>query len=141
MSVNVLLTANMISSVSYTENIDTALLQSSTRSTPPNTNTAPIATSILHFYHRTSTIVSLRSYNRTPPSCPVAPTTAPRLSHPTTLKQRLTQLSFPFPASTVSNPGIRATVVQRAKLMYKNPPWICRLLGISNDYHAVMNDY
>ncbi|KAF8537819.1 hypothetical protein BDD12DRAFT_930214 [Trichophaea hybrida] len=76
-----------------------------------------------------------------PLSCPSAPTTAPLPLRPTAPKKRLTQLSFPFSASTVSNPVIRVTVVKRAKPLYMNRPRICRLLGISNDDHAVVNDY
>ncbi|KAF8543191.1 hypothetical protein BDD12DRAFT_932799 [Trichophaea hybrida] len=158
-SVSVLLTANMISSVSYAENIDLAILQSSSSASaspstmyPPinvsNTEPAP-RTPMLHLsplQSSTSTTAPQPSHLSAPttvppPSHPSAPTTAPPLSRPNAPKQRLTQSNFPFPASMVSNPGIRATVVKRAKPLYKDRPRICRLLGIHNDYHAVMNDY
>ncbi|KAF8536774.1 hypothetical protein BDD12DRAFT_807504 [Trichophaea hybrida] len=103
---------------------------SNSEPTPPNTNAAPPTSPS----SSTATTVP-------PPPRPSAPTAVPPPSHPTSPKQRLTQSSFPFPAPTVQNPGTRATVVKRAKPLYQDHPRICMLLGISNDYHAVMNDY
>ncbi|KAF8542452.1 hypothetical protein BDD12DRAFT_876388 [Trichophaea hybrida] len=128
----------MISSVSYAENIDPVLLQfSSSASSPPSAippllPPPPSTITSLRSYNHTSAVTSLHSATAPPPShlsaptnvpslsCSSAPTTAPLPSHPTAPKQRLTLSSFPVPASTVSNPGTRATVIKRAKMLYKD---------------------
>jgi hypothetical protein len=122
----------MISSVSYAENIDPALVQSSSSAsasasamypqinvsnTPEQQCCTSYCPSILHLYNCTSAVTSHCS------------------------ETTIDTIEFPLPCINYSEPGIRATVVKRAKLLFKDCPRICRELGISNDNHAVMNDF
>ncbi|KAF8534200.1 hypothetical protein BDD12DRAFT_896710 [Trichophaea hybrida] len=121
----------------FAQNVDPALLQSSSTASASRSAMYPPPTNVLN------TEPAPPNTNAAPPITPSSSTatSAPPPSRPTAPKQRLTQSSFPFHASTASNPGTRATVVKRAKPLCKDRPRMCRLLGISNDDQTVINDY